>query len=317
MELLKGIAAFIGRLTGSLAGIAAIFYACGYLVVRAHFHMLGLFGLFDFPKERYLQEGGKFFAVVAGTVIGDLLPLMVLNLHLLTGLLILSGLFIALCLYFKWRPLPDRCRKWASSINVLFKENSRLCSLCLLICFSYVLVLIALDYYNEFYSVLGISNLLYHYPEIHSATPDVHRIERWLLEGDVLQLQRFFLHLLKGEWLALALLAAAWHVTAVWERFRVWSIFPFLLIAILYTLFVPMAYGVLVRPTQYPLVSFHWKAEAIPAGPDYYSLLNKTDREVVVWDEVSRRVFCITSDAYRSMEVRGMMRLFRNTDREQ
>lgn len=123
MEFLKSISAFIGRLTGSLAGIAVIFYACGYLVARSHLNMLGLFGLMDFPREHYLQEGGKFFAVLAGMVISEMLPLLVLGFYLFIVLFILGMALWSLCLFLKWRHIAERCQRVLSVWKGFFKQS--------------------------------------------------------------------------------------------------------------------------------------------------------------------------------------------------
>ena len=132
MDFFKNISVLIGRLTGSLAGIAAIFYACGYLVARSHLNMLGLFGLFDFPRERYLQEGGKFFTVLAGMVISEMLPLFVLSLYLMTGLFLLGLALVGLCFFLKRRHLPERCLKFFSLLRGSLETKKWLGSACVL-----------------------------------------------------------------------------------------------------------------------------------------------------------------------------------------
>ncbi|MEJ5365428.1 MAG: hypothetical protein WHS86_10025 [Desulfosoma sp.] len=316
MELFRGIAAFIGWLTGSVAGMAAIFYACGYLVSRAHLKMLGLFGLFEFPKERYLQEGGKFFAVLASMVIAELLPLLVLILYMLTAIFLVSIVFVAACHWLPLRTLPDRCRKLASIVKAFPKGKPWLWSLWILFCLAYALLFFVLDYYNDFAAVLKVSNLLYHSSGGFSPLPDIARIEHWLLEGDSLRLHSYFLHLLKGEFLALVLLTAAWYTTAPFEKVRLWLISPFLLIVTLYTLFTPMAYGVLVHPTKCALVSFQWKEKVFEKAPPVFFLLNKTDKEVVVWDEVSQKVSCFSAEVFENMQVVGLQALFSKQTQE-
>uniref|UniRef100_A0A832A686 Uncharacterized protein n=1 Tax=Desulfacinum infernum TaxID=35837 RepID=A0A832A686_9BACT len=311
MELFRGVAAFIGWLTGSVAGIAAIFYACGYLVARAHLNMLGLFGLFEFPKERYLQEGGKFFTVLASMLIVDMLPLLVLMLYLLTAIFFLFIVFVAACHVLPLQTFADRCRKLISIFKAFPKGKPWLWSLLLLVCLAYVLVFFVMDYYNDFAAVLGISNVLYHSSESLSELPNIARIERWLLEGDSPRLHAYFLHLLEGEFLALVVLTAAWYTTVPFHKVRLWVISPFLLIVTLYTLFTPMAYGVLVRPTKYAVVSFRWKEKVLDKESAVFYLLNKTDREVVVWDEASQKVSCLSSEAFESMQVVGLQALFR------
>lgn len=314
MDFFKNISAFIGRLTGSLAGIAAIFYACGYLVARSHFNMLGLFGLFDFPKERYLQEGGKFFTALAGMVIAELLPWFVLGLYLLTGLFLLGVTLVGLCFALKRRQIPERCLHIFTLFKGFFETKRRLTSSCVVFFLGYVLIFRLLDYYNDFSSVLGISNLIYKSSATLANDTIVGHLEKWLLDGNLEPLRDYFLHLLKGESLALVLLALAWYATAVLPTLRPWLILPFLLIAVLYTLFTLMAYGVLVRPTKYPVVIMSWKGQVGASQVSGFSLLNKTNDELVLWDGVAKKVYCVPTGGVQSVEVIGMKSLFFNTD---
>src|SRR6476659_1838473 len=65
INIAAGIKGFILWIGGSLGGITALLYACGYLVTRAHLHMLGLYGFVEFNSNHFLQEGAKFFLAVA------------------------------------------------------------------------------------------------------------------------------------------------------------------------------------------------------------------------------------------------------------
>ena len=60
----KGLKGFLLWVGGSLAGITAVFYACGYLVTRAHMSMLGLYGFVTFDGDHFLQEGAKFLMAI-------------------------------------------------------------------------------------------------------------------------------------------------------------------------------------------------------------------------------------------------------------
>src|SRR5512136_24341 len=63
MNLIKEAAKLIGWLTGALAGIVAILYACGYLIIQTQLHLLGIDALLPSGREYYLQEGANFFIV--------------------------------------------------------------------------------------------------------------------------------------------------------------------------------------------------------------------------------------------------------------
>src|SRR3546814_3205254 len=58
--LISGLKGFMVWTGGSLAGITAVLYVCGYLITTAHIYTLGLYGLVDFSKDYFLLEGSKF-----------------------------------------------------------------------------------------------------------------------------------------------------------------------------------------------------------------------------------------------------------------
>jgi len=104
MELSKGIALFVGWLSGALAGIGAILYACGYLLSTAQLHLLGLSGLVNYGQERYVEEGGRFLIDVLG-LLGEIL----LNLLISAGFVALLVLLVLAPLgYFMRRRLGRR-----------------------------------------------------------------------------------------------------------------------------------------------------------------------------------------------------------------
>lgn len=316
MNLFKGIAIFIGWLTGSLAGIMAISYACGYLVVRAQLNVLGLFGLFEYPKEHYLQEGAKFFVVVTVMLIHKLLPRLVLMFCVLVFVSIIVLLFLAVCFFFKRNCFLDRCGRFKSYILAIPKGWPWLWSSFLLLCFAFILVFCVLDYFNDFAAVLKVSNLLYGAPEKIGGGDDSRLvIVRWLLEGDIKRLQDYFFHLLKGELLAVLLLTVAWHTAAMFQQARFWLVSPFIIVFALYTIITPMAYGVLVRPTKYAVVSFNWKDEPIAVAPSGFYLLNKSDQEFVLWDREHKKVLCISKDLVWGAQVSEVRPLFYHRDK--
>jgi hypothetical protein len=62
---IKEVAKYIGWLAGSMAGIAAILYAIGYITTRTHLYLLGIDSFIQYAHEYYLMEGGNFFIFLA------------------------------------------------------------------------------------------------------------------------------------------------------------------------------------------------------------------------------------------------------------
>src|SRR3546814_10785541 len=72
--LISGLKGFMVWTGGSLAGITAVLYVCGYLITTAHIYTLGLYCLVDFSKDYFLLEGSKFVRSEERT--SELQPLM-------------------------------------------------------------------------------------------------------------------------------------------------------------------------------------------------------------------------------------------------
>jgi hypothetical protein len=107
VNLLKGIAAFSGWLTGALAGVGAILYALGYLVTRAHLNFLGVSGLFDQSNFFFIQEGAMFLLDVAVIIARTLLPILVV-LGIIAAVLVVAGYGIARILASRAPSLAER-----------------------------------------------------------------------------------------------------------------------------------------------------------------------------------------------------------------
>jgi hypothetical protein len=293
--ILESFKAFLLWIGGSLAGITALLYACGYLVTRAHMSMLGLHGLVEYGNDHFLQEGAKF-VLAAGY---DVLRVSV-------TFVVMAGAVILVVLIARRLFHDTSLTKKLAALRLGWLGNWWRHGL-------YVVLFLALIWHTDFYinafeRPLSIANLLYVDParaapaEPGSAT----ELAGWILAGDARQLARHFEHLLFGSVAAAALAFFAWRVVAKW-RLRAWLVAPFVLPLAIYVVTLPMAYGVMQRPVRYPLVTF--------AGYESESegrlfLLMRAGDAFVVWNEGARRVVWLPSGGVKRAEVRGVGDLF-------
>ena len=133
----------------------------------------------------------------------------------------------------------------------------------------------------------------------------------WLLAADGRRLEAYFRDLLDAETRAILLLIAAWHVTAA-LRARVALLTPFVVTVALYSLYLPMAYGVLMRPTTYNVVVLHHRERA-GEPPERLFLLSGTDQEFVVWDAKARTVLWVPKREVNRVDVHRLQGLFEPT----
>jgi hypothetical protein len=299
MELSKGIALFVGWLSGALAGIGAILYACGYLLSTAQLHLLGLSGLVSYGQERYVEEGGRFLVDVLG-LLGEIL----LNLFISLGFVALLLALVLLPLgYFLRHQLAATRLRWAERLARLRQSGSARATL-----FGVLLVLLLLGSEDpqRLNAPLHISNLLF-----VQTPPAAGSLSALLLNGERTQLKAIFANSLLMLVKAVVLLLLAWRVAAPW-RWRLLLSAPFVLIVLLYTVLLPMLYGVLQRQIRLPVISLDSTSADVNAADKLY-LLNRTEREFVLWDAHARRVLWLPAAAVRSAQIRQVETLFANT----
>ena len=312
MNLLRTVGVFIGWLTGSLAGLGAILYACGYLTTRAHLNVLGLYGLFEYEAEHFVHEGAKFFIVVGHLIARTALALAIPAI-MVTGLALIAVLGLRRIgrlrtLFLTWK--PRLVRQTTSAV-------------CRSVVYSLLLVLLVIHsdtYLDKFSEPLFVSNLLYANIDESDrkgvGDAGVAQIKAWLLRGDTESTKGRFSDLLLGGILAGGILYVAWQLTSRWNvsgGLRTLLITPFIISFIIYVLLIPMLYGVLVRRTEYPVIVLDSEA-AMQTDSTLLFLLKKTDREFVVWDADHSRVVWIPVGEVQRVEVSRVQSLFGRSD---
>ena len=296
--------AFVVGLGGALAGITAILYACGYLVTRAHQSLLGLYGLVEFNNDYILQEGAKFFLVMAYSVGRDMVMPLLTVLTAVVIVLFLLGLLLRTRAQ-RWRDAvrnrvaPFDAGRWvrAAGFAVLF-----------------ILFLLHSDLYlDKFERPLCYANLLYAEAGATKCTlpKELHDdgIRKALLASDQVVLDIEFMELVLGLAKAVVLSYLTWRVTLPW-RWRAWCVAPSFFATALYLILLPMDYGVLKRSLNYPRIALTLddKTPFPAAGPVF--LLNKSSSEFVVWGALPRKLYWVPVASVRRAEVDGAYDLF-------
>jgi hypothetical protein len=314
VDLFKSIALFVGWLTSSLAGIGAILYSCGYLVTRAQLRSLGLFGLFEHSPEVYLQEGANFFIVLAVTFVNAINAMLLWLAY--TGIILLFFLIISFPLAIYLFRKREHIKKVIQNIRdalarrVVYPpwlwRNATYLALLLLLIFYLT------SYLREFKPTLEVSNVLYSSAP-NNPKQDYKPIRQWILAADRDNLENHFRLLLWGTLQTVLALALTWYVTPS-SRLKIWLLLPFIVTSIMYTLFLPIAYGALVRPTRFPVVTLTSQNKVLASVKDRLFLLNKTEHEFILWDSKEKRVLWIPNDQIDAAEVKEIQLLFERTN---
>lgn len=289
MNVFKEITAVLGWLSGSLAGIAALFFSFGYLIKRAHLNLLGISALFSFTEEQYMQEGARFVAEMA-----DLLARIALPLLMLAILLLAAGFLI-------WHTRVRRLLEPARARATEFIACRQMA--CRAACYGILLVALLFLIDREislFGPPLAVSDLLF----APAAAPggEGGRIREWLLTGDQSSLDNLYFNLTLSVIKAGLLLLLVWRLAAPW-RFRLLLTAPFALAFLLSVLLLPMSYGVLKRPARFPVIAADSDSKMLATVRGELFLLDKTTDEFVLWEAATRRVLWVPRDQVRSAQI--------------
>jgi hypothetical protein len=297
---LKGFMVWIG---GSLAGMTAILYVCGYLITTAHIYTLGLYGLVDFSKDYFLLEGAKFvLAVVIGIAQIAINPISILAMAIIAPLA-LAAIFAKTPLTSAWRRLldwyePHSATAWATA--------ARFSLYCTLLITSAV---IAFDSLRAISFHLQISDLLYSVIDPGRCRPELIQVRDAFLCGRFASLRSAFNAQLWSAIKLIVLSCIAWNVVAKW-RWRAWLIGPLLFVTVLLVLLLPMEFGALLKPTRYPVVRIQTGTSAPQSPVKDQFLIDRSERGFTVWDPSTRRVLWIPAGDVARMETTAVRELF-------
>lgn len=295
MNLIKEAAKLIGWVTGALAGIVAILYACGYLIIQTQLHLLGIDALLPSGREYYLQEGAAFF-IVTGQKLG----------LLLLGLIALILIFyIPIAIAAK----SQKGAKYFARLKVRFlgihERHKWLWQAAALLLMVVLLFFPLVNDLDLFRAPLELSGLLHSAGDdslAGSRSSNANTVGRWVLSGDARSLDNFYYNLLMHCLFAALLAMAAQGITSAWPLKSLIA-FPFLLVFVIYLLLLPLDYVVLEKRIEFPAVTFISTYDKVSNESGALLLLSKTDQEFILWDEVRKRALWLPRDKVVKVEI--------------
>ncbi len=314
MELFQRLKESIAWLGGALAALTAICYATGYYSFHAHLTMLGLGQVVDFKHEDMLLEGARFFFVVTA--------------HLLQMVLALGAgvvsLLVAVALLGEIGPLRrgwSRFGEWFGERRVaLGAARPTLASTLLLA----VLVLLLIAHTNRFFYPLlalgRIDGLLFRTGV--QATNDCRALipaadtgltpavaAALLMQGEPCSayLLGEFRRLLDGYLALLIAISLFFYLTPHIRPGLLGRALRMVLAVygLVYTLLLPIDFGILVRAAVYPLASLEFKNGAVIRG----NLMTRNDKNLLLWLPSERKAIWYPADA-ATVQVTGQDNLF-------
>ncbi len=276
--LAASIASGIGWFAGSLGVIGVLLYACGYLISIAQLHLLGIGRLVSYSHDYYVQTGGNFLADI-GSTIGTGATFIGKELVAFVALILGAAwmLYKAKLRHVAW---VARLRHWCVRASTVWQPAA----------YAILLYLLLFGYGDplKFGRPLMLSNVLFVDPPA-TAGPELADIHTMLMAGDTVRLGgQFEDHLV--TYLVVCLLGfVAFHVTSTWQRRRL-AMAPFAMVVLLYTLLLPMLYGVLKLQMEFPVVVLWSAGEAKTTESQRGFLLNLGEHEAIVYLAPQRSV---------------------------
>jgi hypothetical protein len=319
MEPVQRLKDSITWLGGALAAIAALFYAAGYLSFHAHLTMLGLGQVVDLPHDQMLLEGARFFFTITSQLLntGLALGLAVVAMAVVFGLAAEVG-----PVRRAWRRLKSVA---AESYRRLDTERPGLVGTLVMITVVWLLYFHAKNFFYPLLQIGQIDGLLFGSggapaSDCRALIPDgVDPLESkvvaaWLRQGG--HCTQFLLtdyrRLLDGYfWLLLAMGALTALRAHIGGRLSVQTCWVLLSgYTIIYTLLLPIGFGVLVRAAVYPVANLEIKGGPALRG----DLLARDDKTLLIWSPSERRAVWYPRDAVSSLFVTGQESLFGNPE---
>lgn len=314
MELLQRLKASIAWLGGALAALTAICYATGYYAFHAHLTMLGLGRVVDFKHEDMLLEGARFFFSVTA--------------HLLQMVLALGagGVSVLVLLAFLGEigPLARRARRlggWLSDRRAALGIARPALKGTLLLTAVVILLIAHTDRF--FYPLLAlgrIDSLLFRAGA--QATADCRALiptagsglppevaASLLTQGErcSIFLLAEFRRLLDGYLVLLIALGLSFSFNAPIRPILARTIRLVLAVyGMVYTLLLPIAFGILVRAAVYPVASLQFKDGALASG----NLMTRNEKNLLLWMPAERQAVWFPSETIVRLQVTGQANLF-------
>ena len=303
--MIKEAAKLIGWLTGSLAGIVAILYACGYLIVQTQLHLMGIDALLPSGREYYLQEGAAFCIVT-----GQKLGLLVLGLVALMLIICIPISIVAKtsrgAAYF------TRLRKRWLGVRNKHQWLWQAAALSVAVILLFFPLVYNLDLYR---APLELSGLLYATQDdalMHSKSSEAATVAGWVMAGNTKALDNLYFGLLMHCLFSGFMLSVVQRVTAAWP-FRPAIVFPFFLVFGLYLLLLPLDYVVLEKRIEFPSVRFISTQEKVSSISGDLLLLSKTEQEFILWDQAQKTALWIPKDKMVKVEIGQTRPIFDKT----
>lgn len=317
MELLQRLKASMAWLGSALAALTAICYATGYYAYHAHLTMLGLGRVVDFKHEDMLLEGARFFF----TVTAHLLQMALALGAGLASVLIVGALMGEIGpLRRAWHHLAAWLAERRAALDV---ARPALVSTLLLTALVLLLIVHTDRFFYPLLALGRIDSLLFRAalpaPKVctdlialadNGLAPAV--ASALLMQGErcASLLLGEFRRLLDGYLALLIVISLAFSVNFPFRPAVLAQVCRLALCGygLVYTLMLPVDFGILVRASVYPVARIDFKQGG--EEPVTGNLMARNDKQILLWLPSARKALWYPSETIATVQVIGQSNLF-------
>ena len=310
---LKAAAGAIGWLAGSMSGVVALMYAVGFLCSKSHLNMLGIELYSGVAAGAYVEIGAKFFYITVIMLLEGLIDLgLPVLAMLLIPVLVIFSCIIAVIARIRRTDIRDILRQWHATLQK--GGPDAMPTRIFLSCFLALVLIWAGSQYPEMFAPVRIEGVL------HMASADAsnatnadsvvsllaskirkqdHAAPRAYYAGLVIMVFGLFLVVVPFR-----------------RRFlrqgstRIFYL-PLMILFMIYSLLLPLTYGALVMPNDFPKVNIYAKKNSeirIPEGPFY--LIHQGEKSMILWHARKAASYVIPLSVITTLEVLDRASLF-------
>jgi len=291
----ESLTKLVGPFVSSLGVLGVILYVSGYLISTAQLHLLGLGAVMSYSHDYYVQQGGRFLADLGATLTIIAIPFSA----------------IALMIYFavpalRWvdehvihrQPRRDKGRL----LSRAKKAAPALAYFGLLLCLA-----LWTDDPQTYGAPLTASNLLFvggpaSAPSAKPSSELQPTVADLLFADDEEKLSAIFEGKLAVWAWVVVLSVIAYFVTYEWNWRRL-ALAPFVMLLFIYSLWLPMLYGVLKVPIRFPEITFREKGSPTESLEPPLFLLNKGDKDLLLFSVAQRKALLYEQSDVRELAI--------------
>jgi hypothetical protein len=313
---LKAAAGAIGWLAGSMSGVVALMYAVGFLSAKSHLSMLGIELYSGLAAGAYVEIGAKFFYITVIMLFEGLIGLgrsvlPALAMVLIPVLVVIAGIG-AVIARIRGRGTRDILRQWHAALRRWGADAMP--ARIILSGFLALVLLWAGSQYRNVFAPVQISGVLHmacaEAPTSTGAGAVVSLLACSIRRQDH-GIPRAYYAGLVNLVFGLFLVVVPFRRRLLRQGATRIFYIPLMILFMIYSLVLPLTYGALVMPNDFPKVNIHAREDSeirIPEGSFY--LIHQGETSMILWHAGNAASYVIPSSGITTLEVIGRAPLF-------